>query len=37
MIKVAFYTGPGRLIDKLIRWWTNSEYSHCEKILRYIG
>jgi len=30
MIKVAFYTGPGRLIDKLIRWWTNSEYSHCE-------
>lgn len=30
MIKVAFYTGSGRLIDNLIRWWTDSQYSHCE-------
>lgn len=30
---VAFYKGKGRFIDKWIRWWTNSPYSHCELIL----
>lgn len=26
--QLAFYKGPGRLFDKLIRWWTGSPYSH---------
>lgn len=27
---VAFYQGKGTLFDKLIRWWTYSDYSHVE-------
>lgn len=30
MIKVAFYRGKGNWANKLIRWWTRSEYSHVE-------
>lgn len=30
MLRVAFYKGKGKIVDKLIRWWTNSPYSHCE-------
>lgn len=29
-IRVLFYTAEGRLIDKIIRWFTGSKYSHCE-------
>lgn len=28
-----FYRGPGRLVDKIIRWWTDSPYSHCEIVI----
>lgn len=27
---LAFYKGKGNFYDKLIRWWTNSKYSHVE-------
>jgi hypothetical protein len=30
VIRVAFYKGKGKFIDKLIKWWTKSPYSHCE-------
>ena len=36
-MKVAFYRGKGLLYDKLIRWWTNSEYSHVELIIEELG
>lgn len=29
-IKVIFYKAEGNLLDKLVRWWTSSLYSHCE-------
>jgi len=29
-LKVIFYKGPGKALDKAIRWWTGSPYSHCE-------
>ncbi len=36
-MKVAFYkaTRPGLagIVNRLIRWWTNSPYSHCELII----
>jgi hypothetical protein len=32
-MEVWFYVGKGKLFDKLIRWWTNSRYSHCEIII----
>lgn len=32
-IKVAFYIAPGVFIDKAIRVWTKSKYSHCEIVL----
>ena len=32
-MEVYFYIGEGKLFDKLIRWWTNSRYSHCELII----
>ena len=31
--RIAFYKGDGDIIDKLIRWYTNSKYSHCELVL----
>lgn len=30
--QLAFYKGKGNLIDKAIRWWTKSEYSHVELV-----
>ena len=36
-IELAFYRGEGRLFDRLIRWWTESEYSHCEIVLSRKG
>ena len=32
-IKVAFYKGSGDLLNKIVRWWTKSPYSHAELIL----
>ena len=29
---VAFYKGEGNFFDKLIRWKTRSQYSHCELV-----
>lgn len=31
-MRLAFYKAPGDLIDKSIRRWTKSEYSHCELV-----
>lgn len=32
MVKVAFYRpqNTGRILDKIICWWTRGPYSHCE-------
>lgn len=32
-IEIAFYKGEGNFLNKLVRWWTNSKYSHAELIL----
>jgi hypothetical protein len=32
-IKIAFYKGEGELVNRLVRWWTKSPYSHAELIL----
>jgi hypothetical protein len=32
MFKIAFYKGKGRIGDKLIKWWDNGPYSHCELV-----
>jgi uncharacterized protein YycO len=29
-VRLAFYRGSGKLMDKIIRWWTGGEYSHVE-------
>ena len=33
VVKVAFYKGKGNWINKIIRWWTKSSYSHAELVL----
>ena len=32
-LKIAFYKGKGNFINAIVRWWTNSIYSHAELIL----
>ena len=32
-IQVAFYKGKGNFINSIVRWWTNSIYSHAELVL----
>ena len=32
-IKVAFYKGKGDFVNAIVRWWTNSVYSHAELVL----
>ena len=32
-MKLAFYKGKGTIVDKLIRWWTKSKYSHVELVI----
>ncbi len=32
-MQVAFYKGKGNKFNKLIRWWTRSEYSHVELVV----
>lgn len=36
-IEVAFYRDSGRFLDRVIRWWTNSQFSHCEIVLSRNG
>ena len=31
--KIAFYKAKGNIIDKSIRLWTRSKYSHCEIVI----
>ena len=33
IIKIAFYKGRGNWINKIVRWWTKSKYSHAELIM----
>lgn len=33
MVKLAFYKGEGNWVDKIIRWWTKSQYSHVEVVV----
>lgn len=32
-VKLAMYKGKGTIANKIIRWWTNSPYSHCELVV----
>tara|TARA_R110002110_G_scaffold42638_3_gene133715 strand:- start:30316 stop:30789 length:474 start_codon:yes stop_codon:yes gene_type:complete len=32
-IQVAFYKGEGNFFNKVVRWWTDSIYSHAEIVL----
>jgi len=32
-ITIAFYKGKGSILNKVVRWWTKSRYSHAELIL----
>ena len=32
-IRLAFYKGKGDWVDKVIRWWTKSQYSHVEVVV----
>ena len=36
-MKIAFYKGKGKLFNRLIRWYTKSQYSHAELIIRDLG
>ena len=33
IIKVAFYKAKGDWINKIVRWWTKSKYSHAELVM----
>lgn len=33
--RVAFYKGKGRLFNRLVAWWTQGIYSHCEWVECY--
>ena len=33
IVKVAFYKGTGDWKNKIIRWWTKSQYRHAELVL----
>ena len=32
-IKIAFFKGEGEFVNRIVRWWTKSPYSHAELIL----
>lgn len=32
-IRIAFYKGKGTYINRIIKWWTKSPYSHAELII----
>ena len=33
VIKVAFYKADGDWINRIVRWWTKSRYSHAELVM----
>ena len=33
-VQLALYKAKGDIFNRLIRWWTNSPYSHCELVVR---
>lgn len=33
MVKLALYKGKGQIGNAAIRWWTGSQYSHCELLV----
>lgn len=33
MVKLAVYKGRGKIGNAFIRWWTGSQYSHCELVV----
>lgn len=33
-VQLALYKARGTLFNALIRWWTGSQYSHCELVVR---
>ena len=33
-VQLALYKANGNWINRLIRWWTGSQYSHCELVVR---
>jgi len=33
IIKVAFYKAKGDYVNKIVRWWTKSKYSHAELVM----
>ena len=33
-VNLAMYKAPGNWLNRLICWWTNSPYSHCELVVR---
>ena len=33
-VQLALFKGEGDFLNRLIRWWTNSPYSHCELVVR---
>ena len=32
-VRLAFYKGEGNWVDKVVRWWTKSQYSHVEVVV----
>lgn len=34
--QLALYKGKGKIGNAFIRWWTGSQYSHCE-LVQYIN
>ena len=33
-VQLALYKGEGDFLNRLICWWTGSQYSHCELVVR---
>jgi hypothetical protein len=33
MVRLALYRGKGQIGNAVIRWWTRSQYSHCELVI----
>lgn len=32
-VQLALYKASGNWVNRLIRWWTGSQYSHCELVI----
>lgn len=33
MVRLALYKGRGQIGNAAVRWWTSSQYSHCELVV----